>query len=515
MSDPIRSAMKFIDDALNTITMYRLVLYYLIGLIGIAIVLCFLGLLPYDPFGLFFSAVFLTFVCWVTNTVFAKTFKVPTNMESAYISALILALIITPLSGFQDLWFLGWAGVWAMASKYILAINGKHLFNPVAFAVALTALTLNQTASWWVGSGPMLAFVLVGGLLIVRKTRRSDLVFTFLGVAVVTTLALTFINRDDLVAALQNIVLYSPLVFFAGVILTEPLTTPPTTKLQIIYGVIVGFLFSPQVHFGLVYITPELSILIGNVFSYIVSPKAKLILKLKEKIQTAPDTYDFIFVPNRKLAFAPGQYMEWTLGHEMPDSRGNRRYFTLASSPTENTMRLGIKFYDRKKSSTFKKALLSMNGTQEIVASQLAGDFVLPDDPKQKCVFIAGGIGITPFRSMIQYLLDMRQKRPITLFYANRSAADIVYKDVFDRAQQQLGIKTIYTLTDTKPHPPTWKGRVGYINAQMIKQEVPDYQKCVFYLSGPNAMIENFDTILSNMGVRRSHIKRDFFPGFA
>ncbi len=507
--------MKVIDDALNAITMYRLVLYYLIGLIGVALVLSFLGVLPYDPFGLFFSAIFLTFVCWVTNTIFAKTFNVPTNMESAYISALILALIITPLSGFNDLWFLGWAGVWAMASKYILAINGKHLFNPVAFAVALTALTLGQTASWWVGSGPMLPFVLAGALLIVRKTRRGDLVFSFLGMAVATTLALTLVNRGDLVAALQNIVLYSPLVFFAGLILTEPLTTPPTRNLQILYGVMVGFLFSPQVHFGAVYITPELAILIGNVYSYLVSPKTKLILTLKEKIQIAPDIYDFIFMPNRKLAFAPGQYMEWTLGHEMPDSRGNRRYFTLASSPTENTLRLGIRFYDRKKSSTFKRALLSMNGAHQIVASQLAGDFTLPADPAQKLVFIAGGIGITPFRSMIQYLLDTHQKRPITLFYANRSAADVVYRDVFDQAQRQLGIRTIYTLTDTKPHPSTWKGRVGYINAQMIKQEVPDYKDRIFYLSGQNAMIENFDTILSNMGVPRSHIKRDFFPGFA
>ena len=119
-------------------------------------------------------------------------------------------------------------------------------------------------------------------------------------------------------------------------------------------------------------------------------------LRLKEKVQLAPDIYDFIFVPTRKFAFAPGQYMEWTLGHDEPDSRGNRRYFTLASSPTENTLRLGVKFYQQ--SSSFKSALLAMDQQSEIVAAQVAGDFVLPDDPRQKCVFIAGGIGITPFR---------------------------------------------------------------------------------------------------------------------
>src|SRR5215472_5485228 len=84
ISYPVHAIIRMIDDALNTITMYRLVLYYLIGLIGVAIILSILGILPYDPFGLFFSAVFLTFVSWVTNTIFARTYKVPTNMESAY-----------------------------------------------------------------------------------------------------------------------------------------------------------------------------------------------------------------------------------------------------------------------------------------------------------------------------------------------------------------------------------------------------------------------------------------------
>ena len=102
------------------------------------------------------------------------------------------------------------------------------------------------------------------------------------------------------------------------------------------------------------------------------------------------------FAPNRKLAFAPGQYMEWTLGHNEPDSRGNRRYFTLASAPTEDELRVGVKFYQN--SSTFKQAMLDMDQNSEIVAAQLAGDFVLPHDPQQKCVFIAGGIGIESIR---------------------------------------------------------------------------------------------------------------------
>src|SRR6266545_4588090 len=417
---------EFVDNLLNRITMYRLVLYYLIFLLGVAVVLSFGGVLLYDPFALLFTIGFLIGTCWLTNTVFAKTFGVPTNVESAYISALILALIITPLQSTHDLWFLGWSGVLAMASKYIIAINRKHLFNPVAFAVALTYLTINQSASWWVGDAAMLPFVLIGGILIVRKIGRFDLVSSFLLTTMVTILAFSLLNRENFIATMQRTILYSPLLFFAFIILTEPLTTPPTRRLQIWYGALVGFLFAPQIHIGALYTTPELAILIGNMFSYIVGPKTTLILRLKDKVQLAPDIYDFIFAPKRKLAFAPGQYMEWTLGHDDPDSRGNRRYFTLASSPTEDNLRLGIKFY--RNSSSFKRALLSMDAHGQIVAAQLAGDFVLPDDPQQKCVFIAGGIGITPFRSMLKYLVDARQPRPIVLFYANRTVDEIVYK---------------------------------------------------------------------------------------
>src|SRR5438067_1526561 len=97
---------QWIDDRLNRITMYRLVLYYLLGLLAVAAGMCLLGILPYPPLALPASAAFLLAVCWASNTVFAKTFQAPVNVESAYISALILALIITPLGGLNDLWLL-------------------------------------------------------------------------------------------------------------------------------------------------------------------------------------------------------------------------------------------------------------------------------------------------------------------------------------------------------------------------------------------------------------------------
>jgi glycine betaine catabolism B len=503
---------KFIDDLLNRITMYRLVLYYLIFLLVIAFLMSVVGALTYDPFAMLFSIGFILALCLLTNRLFSSIFKVPANVESAYISALILALILTPIKSFNDLWFLGWAAVWAMASKYILAVRGKHIFNPVVFAITLTYFTINRSASWWIGNGWMLPFVLLGGLLVVRKIGRFDLVLSFL-ITALTIVMVTALFSNDFFAAIQNAILSSAILFFAFIILTEPLTTPPTRTARIYYGILVGFLYAPQFHIGSFYLTPELAILIGNIYSYIVSPKTKLVLRLKERTRISPDTYEFIFSASRNFKYKPGQFMEWTLGNENADSRGNRRYFTIASAPTEHNLRLGIKFHQN--SSSFKKAMLSMRNESEIVAAQLAGDFVLPDSSWQKCVFIAGGIGITPFRSMLKYLLDTRQRRPITLFYANKSTDDIVYKDVLDRADHELGIRTIYAITDKRNAPPNWAGWVGRLTPELIRSTVPDFRNCTFYLSGPRGMIDSFKDALRRLNINNSRIKTDYFAGLA
>jgi ferredoxin-NADP reductase len=503
--------MKWINRLLNGITMYRLVLYYLIFLLAMGILFCFMGLLPYDPFTLLFTIGFLIAVCGLTNTIFSWAFRVPANAESVYISALILALILDPAGPSHDLIAIGWAGVLAMASKYMIAPNKKHIFNPVALSVVITALVLDQTASWWVGSAPMLPFVLLGGVLLVLKIRRGGMVLSFLVTSGLTILVFTLLNGSNLFSTAQNTVLSSPWLFFAFIFVTEPLTTPPTRKLQLIYGSLVGFLFAPQIHIGAFYFTPELAIVIGNVYSYLVSPKTKLVLTLREKIRLAPDIYDFIFVPGQRFAFAPGQYMEWTLPHENPDTRGNRRYFTLASSPTERDLRVGVKFY--RNSSSYKHSMLDMDANTTIIAGQVAGDFVLPQDRRQKCVFIAGGIGITPFRSMIQYMLDKRQRRPVVLFYANKSYGEIVYQDVLEEAQHEIGIKVVYSVTDTYKLPPNWSGKIGRIDRQLIQNEVPDYKDCIFYISGPNEMVTACKDMLKRMHVPGSQIKTDFFPG--
>ena len=377
----LKNMLKIIDDFLNRTTMYKVVLYYLLALWVIAFVFSFVGILPYTPFSMVISLFILLGVSWATNNIFSYVFEVPANIESIYISVFILALIITPALTPSEYIFLGWAGILAMASKYIFAIKHKHIFNPVAFSVAVTAFFLNQGASWWVGTVAMAPFVLVGGLMIVKKIKRKDLALSFFIVALITISFFTLLNKGNIFNSLYNALSYSPILFFTFIMITEPLTTPPSSFLRILYGTLVGFLFAPQIHIGTFYLTPELALLFGNIFSYLVSPKKRLTLKLKRAVQIAPDTAEFIFTPDSKLNFKPGQYLEWTLGHEKVDSRGNRRYFTIASSPTEKELHLGVKFYPN--GSSFKKALAFMEDGDKIIASQLSGDFVLPRNRKR------------------------------------------------------------------------------------------------------------------------------------
>ena len=513
----IRRGYSLLETFLNNIAMYRLVLYVLMSFVAVAFVFSFFGsfgLAPFTPITMLISLSVILGVSWITNTVFAFICKAPTNVESVYITALILFCIITPPQTGDLMAYLSlavWASVWAMASKYIVAVGRKHIFNPAAFALVLTALTIHQSASWWIGRGDMLAFVLVGGLLIVMKIRRFHMVISFGISALITIGAIALLNGSDVVFALSTTFTDTAFLFFACIMLTEPLTAPPTKRLRILYGILVGFLFAPNLHFGSTYSTPELALVLGNIFSYAVSPKRKYILKFKERIEVAKNTFDYLFTSHGKISFRPGQYMEWTLPHLHPDTRGNRRYFTLASSPTESTVRVGMRHYPQ--SSSFKKQLQEMLAGDEIIAAQRAGDFVLPTNTGEKLVFIAGGIGITPFRSMIQHMLDTKEKRDVILLYTNRTAEDIAYKDIFDKAQEELAIKTRYFVTDPEEDVSDRFFQIGRITAEQIKKEVPDYMERKFYISGRNAMVSSFKSMLKSIGVRSRNIKTDYFSG--
>src|SRR3989344_4794907 len=171
--------MSFLKSFLNRVTMYWLMLYYLLFLVVIAAVLSFFKLLPYNGVDILLSAFYLVSICKLSNYIFARILKVKTNTESSIITGFILSLIFGPAPLLTNLIPLTAAPVLAMASKYLITFRGRHIFNPAVFGALVSAMFLNQGASWWIGGYAIAPFILLGGFLILKKIRRLEMVGTF------------------------------------------------------------------------------------------------------------------------------------------------------------------------------------------------------------------------------------------------------------------------------------------------------------------------------------------------
>ncbi len=235
-----------------------------------------------------------------------------------------------------------------------------------------------------------------------------------------------------------------------------------------------------------------------------------LSLFLKEHRQETPEIESFIFSSNQKINYQPGQFLRWNLPHQNPDNRGIWRYFTVSSSPAEGIIMLTTKF--STPSSTFKTTLHSLKIGQEITVEGPFGDFTYPD-PTVKAVFIAGGIGITPFRSILTQLDLLGTNSPIIILYSNRNE-EIPFKVLLDDiSKRRKTIKIIYTVTEKDSR---YKGETDKIDANFVKQYVPNYLSTglLYYLSGPKPMVESIEKELIFLKISKQQIKKDFFPGY-
>ena len=492
--------MKTLESFLNRTTMYRLVLYGLGIIAAAAFILSAFGVLSLSVISLATSLTLLLASTVTAEFVFSRMYGTTTSVESIWITALILFLTIAPPATAAEIGVVAIAGALAIVSKYVLRLNKKHIFNPAALALVVVSLAGSGLASWWVGTPYLLPVVAVVGFLIVRKIHRFDALLSFAATSVGITTLLSVLQGFSITSALSMLVLSGPLVFFSTIMLTEPLTMPPTKNLRIVYGLMVGGLYASQFHLGLLYATPHLALILGNVYSYIVSSKEKLLLKLQSVEQLSANVYEFVFNPNQRLAFAAGQYLEWTLPHASPDNGGNRRYFTISSSPAKREVRVGVRI--DQDASSFKTAMLNMKKGDGLVATSLSGDFVLPEEVQQKLLFIAGGVGITPFASMLRYLIDIGQRRDIVLFYVASKEEDLAYRPLLEEAARIIGLNAI-SVTGKR------------LNKEMLQQYVPDSTNRKSYISGPDAMVKSCKDLLVSLGVARGNIKTDYFTGFS
>ena len=255
---------------LRRILTYRLTLYYLLAVVVTCIGLSLYGIIRPLPLNIAFSALVALASCFAVNEIFARIFGAKSNWESVCISALILTLIVSPVapSDYTGIGFLVFACAWAMGSKYILATGKRHIFNPACFGVALAGLALKGSVSWWVGdNAAILPLIILGGVLVLTRLHYYELVISFAVVVLGMTLADTTLARAG--QSLSMMTVHSAFCFFLFVMLTEPRTVPLGRWRQIAYGAIVGLLFFPNTHIGDYYFTPEMALLVGNIFGYL------------------------------------------------------------------------------------------------------------------------------------------------------------------------------------------------------------------------------------------------------
>lgn len=228
-----------------------------------------------------------------------------------------------------------------------------------------------------------------------------------------------------------------------------------------------------------------------------------------DKTEVAEGTLLVRFKLSEDVDFKPGQYFVIRLFNPpYHDEKGAMRHFTIVNSPAEKNI---LSFATRVRDSAFKKSIQEFPLGTEVEVGPIRGDFVLPDDSNKPLVFIAGGIGITPFFSMLQHVKEENLGYKITLLYSNRDQASAAFlKELQDLSQQNPNFKLVLTMTED----PGWSGEKEKIDAGFIKKHVEDLQTAFFYTAGPPAMVEVIIYALKEAGVDSSRIKSENFSGY-
>jgi len=224
-------------------------------------------------------------------------------------------------------------------------------------------------------------------------------------------------------------------------------------------------------------------------------------LVFKEHVAQQGKVMRFIFTPAEPVSWQPGQYLHYTLPHDNEDDRGNERWFTISSAPFEKDVWITTRLA-AEKGSSFKKHLLSLQPGQVIEVDAPEGDFTV-EDPSKDYVFVAGGIGITPFRSIINQLHHDGKTINVELLYANRDTDSVAFKDELEAiSREHQNFHITHFIGDNK------------IDEAALQTHAAKLNNPTFYVSGPEPMVEAFETTLERIGVDKQHAKFDYFPGY-
>jgi ferredoxin-NADP reductase len=222
-------------------------------------------------------------------------------------------------------------------------------------------------------------------------------------------------------------------------------------------------------------------------------------LSFINKEQEVPGVYSFYFEPQQELTWTPGQFLYYTLTHPEADDRGIKRWFTISTAPFEKQVRITTRI-NSDRSSSFKTALMNLKHGDEIEADEPEGDFVF-GDPDKKYVFVAGGIGITPYRSILAQLDHDGHDFNVELLYANHDN-DLVFEFELASLEQKHSNFHIHKfIGDSK------------VTLETLKPYMED-PNTIIYVSGPEPMVEDFDKQLKDAGMPEDRVKGDYFPNY-
>jgi len=234
--------------------------------------------------------------------------------------------------------------------------------------------------------------------------------------------------------------------------------------------------------------------------------------KLKRRQEIADGTMAFYFEKPVGFEYKAGQFADYTLVNPSEtDTEGNIRGFSLASAPYEDDLMSATRMRD----TAFKRVLKTMEIGTGLMLDAPYGSFTLHNNAKVPAVFLTGGIGVTPVRSII--LQASRDKLPhkIFLFYSNRRPEDAAFLgDLMSAQETNPNFTFIATMTEMEKSSQDWDAETGYITNDMLTKYIPDLAAPIYYVCGPAAMVAAMRKILNEAGVDDDNIRTEEFAGY-
>jgi ferredoxin-NADP reductase len=243
-----------------------------------------------------------------------------------------------------------------------------------------------------------------------------------------------------------------------------------------------------------------------------VAESSKVLIKLKDRQEIAEGTFAFYFEKPANFKFTPGQFVDITLQNPPEtDSEGNAREFSIASAPYEDTIMVATRMRD----TAFKRVLRSVPLGTEVKVEGPFGNLRLHNDRSRAAVVLTGGIGITPFRSILLHVAKEKLPQRIFLFYANRRPEDAAFLVELQQLEKQIqNYKLIACMTEMQKSSQSWTGERGAINSAMLEKYLKGVASPVYYITGPPEMVKAMHLMLADSGVDDDNIRIEEFAGY-